>query len=277
MHEANFWSGPAGAKWIEHEAEQDRFLSEVAAVVVEKAKLQRGERVLDIGCGTGALSLLSAKAVGAEGHVLATDIAPPFVERTGLRLAYVPQVATLLGDAQTAKWPSADFDVAVSRFGVMFFSDPPAAFANIAAAMRPGGRLAFAAWSTTSENPYWQIARDLVDETYGLQEAPPPNSPGPMGLADAEWAVTQLRAAGLDEVAVETQQVSLLHDDGAAGVASLGLRIGAAARAMIVANASDEDVQTFRAKSERAYRPFEAEDGVARVPATIHLFTARKM
>ncbi|MEO0917131.1 MAG: class I SAM-dependent methyltransferase, partial [Pseudomonadota bacterium] len=149
--EADFWSGPAGAKWIEHEAEQDHFLSEVAEAVLRKARLDLGERVLDIGCGTGALSLLCADKVGEDGYVLATDIAPPFVERVGVRAARMPQVQAYLADAQTADWPAPGFDVAVSRFGVMFFSDPPAAFANIARALRPSGRMAFAAWGATAD------------------------------------------------------------------------------------------------------------------------------
>ncbi|MEM7719034.1 MAG: methyltransferase domain-containing protein [Pseudomonadota bacterium] len=273
--EADFWSGPAGSQWIEHEAEQDWFLSEVATAVLEKANPRPGARVLDIGCGTGAVSLLCADAVGVDGFVLATDIAAPFVERVRARAAHLPQVSTHLGDAQSASWPVAAFDLALSRFGVMFFSDPSAAFANIARAMRSGGRMVFAAWGPVSANPYWQIPRDLVDEIYGPQERSAPNSPGPMGLADANWAVAQFKAAGLTDLAFETRQIHLLHNGGAAGVASLGLRIGSAARAMMVAKASDEEIEVFRAKSALAYGPFEAEDGIARVPATIHLYTAR--
>ncbi|MGR3511309.1 MAG: class I SAM-dependent methyltransferase [Paracoccaceae bacterium] len=270
----DFWSGPAGAKWIEHEEEQDRFLSLVAEAVIEAADLKPGERVLDIGCGAGALSLAAAQRVGPQGMVLATDIAPPFIDHVQRRAAALPQITTHLGDAQTTVWPSTGLDLAVSRFGVMFFSDPAKAFANIAKALRPGGRMVFAAWGRTQDNPYWRIARNMVADRYGPAPAPAPNSPGPMGLAETDLALAAFDAAGLQEVRVDTRTIALLHDQGAAGVASLGLRIGPAARALAEADATEAEVDAFRADAAEAFAPYE-DGGIARVPATVHLYSAR--
>lgn len=273
--EGAFWSGPAGAKWIEHEAEQDHFLSGIAAAVVREAGLSRGQRVLDIGCGTGAVSLLAATAVGPEGHVLATDIAPPFVDRVKERAKHLVQVSADVGDAQTADWPEPPFDAALSRFGVMFFSDPSAAFANIARALRPGGKMVFAAWAALKDNPYWREPRRLVNELIAPQKPGVPNAPGPMGLADADWTVDRLRAAGLDEVGVETREIPLLHEGGAAGAADLSLRIGPAVRPLAEVEASDDQIAAFKAEVTRAFQPYEI-NGLARIPATIHLYTARR-
>ncbi len=273
--EKTFWSGPAGATWIEHEAEQDYFLSAVADAVIALAAPERGNRVLDIGCGTGALSMLAADAVEPTGHVLASDIAAPFVARVEDRSAGVPQVSAMLADAQTATWPEEPFDMAVSRFGVMFFADPAAAFANIAKALRPGGRFAFAAWGRTEDNPYWSVPRDLVDQLIGPRPRPLPNTPGPMGLADAEWAMDQMRQAGLADVTVETRQVPLLHKAGAAGAADLSLRIGPAARPMKEVEATPEMIRDYKAEAARAFQPYETE-GEARIPASIHFYTARR-
>ena len=273
--EGAFWSGPAGAKWIEHEAEQDHFLSGIAAAVVREAGLSRGQRVLDIGCGTGAVSLLAATAVGSEGHVLATDIAPPFVDRVKQRAKHLAHVSADVGDAQTATWPEPLFDAALSRFGVMFFSDPSAAFANIARALRPGGRMVFAAWGHVKDNPYWREPRRLVDELIAPQKPGVPNAPGPMGLADADWTVERMRAAGLDEVAVETRDIPLLHEGGAAGAADLSLRIGPAVRPLAEVEATEDQIAAFKAEVTRAFQPYES-NGLARIPSTVHLYTARR-
>ncbi len=272
--EGEFWAGPAGAKWIEFETEQDHFLSEVAQVVIAKAGLRQGERVLDIGSGTGAMSLLAADAVGPSGRVLATDIAPPFVARVAKRAEALQHVDVHLGDAQTTVWPEQDFDIALSRFGVMFFSDPPAAFANIAKALRPGGRIAFAAWSRTEDNPYWAMPRRVIADMIGPQPAGQPNAPGPMGLADAEWAQDQMRQGGLADVSVETLELPLLHDGGALGAADLSLRIGPAVRPLKEVDASPDLIAAFKAETASAFGPYEV-DGKARIPASIHLFTAR--
>ncbi len=273
--EADFWSGPAGAKWIEYEAEQDHFLSTVAAAVIEKAAPKAGERVLDIGCGTGAVSILAADVVGPGGHVLATDIAAPFASRVKERARTLPQVGALVADAQSASWPDEPFDMAVSRFGVMFFADPAAAFANIALALRPGGRMIFAAWGRAEDNPYWRIPRDMVDQLIAPRPRPLPNTPGPMGLANADWALEQMRASELSDVRAETLEVPLLHAAGAAGAADLSLRIGPAVRPMAEVEATPELIAEYREAVTRAFLPYEV-DGEARIPATIHLYTARR-
>ncbi|MEM7752281.1 MAG: methyltransferase domain-containing protein [Pseudomonadota bacterium] len=275
-NEQEFWSGPAGQSWIKNEAEQDGLLSNVAHAAIEIAALQPGMRVLDIGCGAGALTILAAEAVGDKGRVLATDIAPPFVERVGQRAAGLPQVGTFQGDAQTADWPESGFDIAVSRFGVMFFADPSAAFANIARALRPGGRIVFAAWARVEDNPYWSIPRDLIADRFGPQQHSVPNTPGPMGLADAEWAAAQFRVAGLVNVDVTTREVALTHPGGAAGAASQLIQIGPAVRALAENDLRDAEVEAFRQDAEQAFLPFEV-DGLAHIPATIHFFTAERL
>jgi SAM-dependent methyltransferase len=274
--EAEFWSGPAGLSWIEHEVEQDGLLGGVADAVIDKAGLGSGDRVLDIGCGAGAMTMRAAEVVGSEGRVLATDIAPPFIERVARRAGSMAQVGTFLGDAQTAEWPETGFDVALSRFGVMFFSDPAAAFANIDRALRPEGRVVFAAWARTEDNPYWSIPRGLIADRLGPQPKPEPNAPGPMGLADADWAMTQMRAGGLGDVSVDTREVTLTHEGGAAGASHLMIRIGPAVRPLRENEFSADEIEAFRRDTEDAFRPYEV-NGKARIPALIHLFTARRL
>lgn len=270
--EADFWSGPPGLKWITFAEEQNSFLRAIADAVIEAAGPAPGDRVLDVGCGSGAATLLAADAVGPEGRVLAADIARPFIDYVTERTAHLPQVGTFLGDAQDAEWPETGFDIALSRFGVMFFSDPAAAFTNIAGALKPGGRIVFAAWGRTEDNPYWQIPRDLIDRRLGPRSRPEPNTPGPMGLADADWTLDQFRAAGLS-AEVHTRTLPLLHDEGARGAADLMLKIGPAARALAEVNASEDQIAGFMAEAATLFSRYET-DGQARIPATIHFYTA---
>src|SRR4029453_2942629 len=107
-----------------------------------------GERVLDVGCGTGQTSLELARRVGADGRVTAIDISAPMLggPRDRARGAGVANVAFVGADVQTHRFEPGSADVAFSRFGIMFFADPAAAFTNLHGALRPGGRLGFVCW-----------------------------------------------------------------------------------------------------------------------------------
>lgn len=269
---AEYWSGQSGLKWITHVEEQDRLLSAVAEALVARAAPATGSRVLDVGCGAGAVTKLMAEAVGSEGRVLATDIARPFVQYVAAEAGDLRQVGTFLGDAQTADWPETGFDLAVSRFGVMFFADPAAAFANISRALKPGGRMIFAAWDSVEANPYWRILAEAIDRQLGPRERPGPRKPGPMGFADADWTLAEFEKAGLT-AKVETAELPLLHDGGAEGAAKLMLRIGRAGNALAEAGASDRDIAAFLAEVTERLSPYVT-DGQARIPASIHFYTA---
>ena len=272
--EAEFWSGPSGQSWVTHETLQDRLLAEALDAVLMAAGLSSGESVLDIGCGTGALTLAAASAVGTRGRVLATDISAPMLNRAAERASEFAQVATLLADAEVADWPTSDFDVAISRFGVMFFGDPPRAFANIARALRPGGRIAFAAWGPVARNPYWKDPSRIAASHLGDVPKGEPNAPGPMGMADKDWSMEQLRAAGLQDIACDEVEIHLPIQGSVEDAAHLALVIGPAARVVRLFQASEADLAAVHAEIARFLEVFS--DGkVVRIPALLHIYTAR--
>jgi SAM-dependent methyltransferase len=231
--------------------------------------------VLDIGCGTGALSVDAARAVGPDGRVLATDIAAPLLARAAERLAAFRQAQTMEADAQHADWPGAKFDHAISRLGVMFFSDPPHAFANIARALRSGGRMTFASWAPARVNPFWSDTSRLAAEVVGHPPKILQDTPGPMGLADVDLTTTRLREAGLSGVSVEPVDIRLLFDEGANRFPDLALKIGPAARVARYSEASESQMDEIRQAIATWASQFEV-GGVLRIPAVINLIEATR-
>jgi SAM-dependent methyltransferase len=272
--EAEAWSGPMGQSWVASQQELDTIMADVAVAVMAAAAPQPGARVMDIGCGSGAVSLLAADAVGRDGHVLATDISEPLLSLAASRGRDLPQMATHLADAETADWPSTGFDLAISRFGVMFFANPAAAFANIARALKPGGRMVFAAWAPPADNPFWSIPVRHAVARLGQPPRVEPNMPGPMGLCDLDLACDRLRQAGLHDVTGTDVSVHLRHPGGSAGFADLCVRIGAARRALNHFQGTPDDAKAIAAAIATDFAAFDTSSGAA-IPARINLLTAR--
>jgi len=148
----DFWNGPTGQKWAKHQTDMDRNLAEIAVASLALADARPGERVLDIGCGNGSTTLMLAEAVGPTGDVTGVDISQPMlaIARTRVQASNIRFI-----EADAATHPFAtDRDLIFSRFGVMFFVEPVAAFANIRKAANTGGRLAFIAWRKVEENEW---------------------------------------------------------------------------------------------------------------------------
>ncbi|MEU8946508.1 class I SAM-dependent methyltransferase [Streptomyces sp. NPDC048489] len=142
--QARVWNGPLGTHWATHHLRYDALVSGLDDALFEGAAIAAGDRVLDVGCGAGATTRTAGR-LAAHGHAVGVDLSAPLLERARALTAAegVTNVAYELGDAQTHRFPPAGYDVVISRGGVMFFGDHPAAFRNLARALRPGGRLAF--------------------------------------------------------------------------------------------------------------------------------------
>jgi SAM-dependent methyltransferase len=203
--QAEAWNSASGPVWVEMQAILDRMLAPFETLLTDAAFPGPGRQVLDIGCGAGATTLAMARRLGAEGLALGVDISEPLVaaargraEAEGLRSA-----AFVLADAQTYDFDPGAFDAAVSRFGVMFFDDPEAAFANIRRALVPGGRLAFVAWRSPAENPFMTTAARAVAPFVPPAPPPAPDAPGQFGFADGARVARILAAAGWRDIVVQ--------------------------------------------------------------------------
>lgn len=268
-----YWNGRPASVWV---AEADRFDSMLAPFgrrLLAAAVLQSGERVLDVGCGNGAVSLAAARAVRSGGQVTGIDLSGPMLELARQRAdAQGVAVDFVQGDAQVATFDQP-FDIVVSRFGVMFFDDPEAAFSNLAEAVRPGGRLAFVCWQEMFANEWIAIPAMAMVAHVGIPELPEPGSPGPFALADADRTRRLLASSGWSDIHVEE------HKE--------GMRLGRDPEDVVAFMLSDEmgrrlvdgkDPDAVRAGTEatvEALRPHATPDGVVLTGAS-WIVTARK-
>jgi SAM-dependent methyltransferase len=203
------WNGASGNAWVAGADQRDVALASVLDALVQAAALRAGERVLDLGCGCGATSLVAAGAVGPDGHVLGIDISEPMLEVARGRAvdAAVGNVDFVTGDLQTDEL-LADHDIAISRFGTMFFDDPAAAFANIGGGLRPGGRLCIATWQPLAANEWLTVPTDVL-LPYGELPAGEPGAPGMFAQSSADAVRGLLEPAGFTDVDVAPVQVQV--------------------------------------------------------------------
>jgi SAM-dependent methyltransferase len=198
----DYWNGPRGDFWVAEQELRDRELAFFGESALKAAAVSAGERVIDVGCGCGATTLALAKAVGANGSVLGVDVSEKMLGRASERAAGLPNVRFERADAAIFPFDGSA-SLVFSRFGVMFFDDPPAAFVNIRRALAPGGRLAFACWRPLAENTWMNVAfqavRPLIPATI---QTPAPDAPGPLAFADPVRVRSILESAGFSDVSL---------------------------------------------------------------------------
>ncbi|HEY4167160.1 MAG TPA: class I SAM-dependent methyltransferase [Reyranella sp.] len=208
--QAAFWNGPGGKMWLGAYERIQQGIAGFGEVVLKAANAQSGERVLDIGCGTGGTTAALAKAVGPGGHVLGVDISEPLV---GVARAQKLGNATFeVGDATTFPFQAGSVDLVFSRFGVMFFGDPVAAFTNIRRALKPSGRLVFLCWRPAKENPWAGVPMRAADPHLPPMERPGAEDPGQYSFGDRARVERILTGAGF--AAPSFEPVDLMLDQG---------------------------------------------------------------
>jgi len=257
-----YWNGPVGERWVALQDKLDRNLSGVTDGILPFAAARAGERVLDIGCGGGTTSFLLEEKVGPEGAVLGADISRPLLGLARERAkAKGSRVQFLEADASASDFGGGRFDLGFSRFGVMFFADPIAAFANIKRAMAPGGRLAFVCWRAMRDNEWTRVPFDAAKRFLPDEGPADPHAPGPFAFADPARLKTILARAGFADVAIEKYDTTMRLGGTAQTAASEAFNIGPVARA--VAGLDEATRAKILAAIEAAWKPFESPNGVA--------------
>ncbi len=251
-------------------------LAPFSPIILDAAALASGEAVLDVGCGCGATTCAAALAV-APGLALGADLSAPMLDRARADAAQagLGNIEFVQADAQDHPFDPASFDAAISRFGVMFFADPVAAFANVRRALRPDGRMAFACWQQVAANPWFGLPRAAALEHVPAPPALPLDAPGPFALADPDRIRQILRDAGWRAVDVASHETDLLlGGPGSLDSAVEFLRAGSMGQTLL-ANVDEVTAARVLDAVRAALTPFTEADGV-RLPAAIWLVTARR-
>lgn len=271
--QVEYWNSKVGETWTRFQEALDRSFTPLTGALLGLAAPADGEHVLDVGCGTGEISLAAAAAVGEDGTVLGLDISRDMLARARARAEELLSEAEFR-EADAASFAEEDgFDLIVSRFGVMFFADPVAAFANLRARMAPGGRLVFACWQPAERNLWATLPLTVLADLLPQQPPADPYAPGPFAFADPTRVGDILQNAGWQSVALHAFDFAMVTgegDDPIAGALRFALRIGPAARAVAEAGI-DMQARALLVPALAAH----LRDGQVALPAACWLVEAR--
>jgi SAM-dependent methyltransferase len=269
-----YWNGPAGQRWVDRQQAQDEMLEPVSAILLDRARAVPGERVIDVGCGCGATTRAFAEKVGAAGRVLGVDISAPMLQRARQVAPQGARVEFRLADASVYPFKPGWYDLIVSRFGVMFFAEPTASFANLRKALRPGGRLTFVCWREPRANPWLMTPLQAAYNHVPKLPEVGPEDPGPFSFASEARVHRILGKAGFSDVAMEACDLTLdvAIGNGLDAAVESALQLGPTSRALEGQPA--DIVAAVRRSIHEALAPFAKGQAVV-LPASIWAVTAR--
>lgn len=264
----------ATGDWVTYQERYDRMLEPFAGLILGAAALAPGEQVLDVGCGCGATTLAAARAV-APGAVAGIDLSTAMLAqaRENAAAAGLGNVSFEQADAQVHRF-GASYDAVISRFGVMFFADPVAAFANLLTATKPGGRLAFACWQPLAENEWLLVPLAAVAEHVPPPEPDEPGAPGMFSLSSSDRLRQVLSDAGWHDISAASQRTPVLLGGGTLDDAASFLYGRSVVRRML----ADVDQATRDRAFESVHDALasRADGDEVRLSASVWLVTARR-
>jgi SAM-dependent methyltransferase len=271
--QADHWNGEEAEHWVAEQARYDDMLSAFVDMLLDAAHVASGDRVLDVGCGCGATTIAAARAA-APAQVIGIDLSQPMLARAGVNASStgVENVAFEQADAQVYQ-PPEPVDVVFSRFGIMFFADPTAAFANLRRAASTHGRLAFVCWQELAANEWLVVPGAALAQHVPLPNFGGPGAPGMFALSDADGIRRTLSSSGWRNIAVAPGDVPLLvGGTGTLDTAVEFLRTGAIGRRVLGGTEPEAAARAVEAVRD-ALAPYVTADGV-RLQGAVWLVTA---
>ena len=269
-----YWNEVSGPKWVDLQEDLDVQLLPLQQALISRVPAGAGDQVLDVGCGCGASTLALGALVGDTGRVTGVDISRPMLARARDRAQGHAHIDFLEGDAQVYSLPDAHYDHIVSRFGVMFFEDPGAAFAHLHTSLKPGGTFTFICWRALEESPWMTVPAQAAAQHVPIPPAGDPHAPGPAALCDRERTKRLLREAGFSQVEMSPHD-ELLHlgPDGTldAGV-DFTMKMGPVPK--MLEDADTETITKVKEAIRKALTAYDGDEGLKLKSAT-WIVTAR--
>ncbi|MFT5220971.1 MAG: SAM-dependent methyltransferase [Gammaproteobacteria bacterium] len=270
-----FWAEGPGSQWANYQVELDACFSTINRSLIEGSGVSPGMRVLDIGSGSGATSIALSDALEHKVDITAVDVSPPLIAVARQRAAArgMTNIEFVEADAQRHPFPADRFDRLISRFGVMFFTDPVAAFTNMARTIKPGGEIHFVAWAGALHNPWFRIPLDIAISRLGEPDAVAANLPGPLAFADTDYLDDVLTAAGLKDFAITEETMPLTPPLPLDKAVELACKLGPAFRLQKEKNSAAEDLAWIQSEVTKAFEPY-VKDDVMSIPARVVFVSA---
>lgn len=269
-----YWNGAGGQQWTDRQEAQDTLLAPVLELLIDRAQVQPGERIIDIGCGCGTSTIELAKKVGPAGKVLGVDVSAPMLDRARQLCSSELPVDYVLADAMVHHFKAASADLIFSQFGVMFFAEPVRSFLNIRTALRSEGRMIFACWRAPSENPWMTTPLEAAYDHVPRLPPAPLEAPGPFSFASQDRVEYILKTAGLTRIRMERCDLSLdlAGGHGLDGAVETAMGFGPVRRT--IEGQSAEKVDGVKKSIRKALTGFAKGQSV-KLPASIWIATAR--
>lgn len=272
--QGEFWNSKPGQAWVRFDEAMNERLSNVTEHLMKAVEPLSFNSVLDLGCGTGALSARLTQDYGPSLRLLGSDISQIMLERAQEKNKENHNVTFRQGDAQIDDFGAERFDLVISRFGSMFFDDPIKAFSNIRQAMSKGGTLVFACWAPYKENEFFYLPRDLLREYGDETSKPEARAAGPFAFCDKEYLNEILSASGYKNIKIDEVKTTLATSDTPEQNANLLMKVGFGAR--VIRDLNLDEAQISQIKEQYMAHAIERQkDGMISYDALIYLVTAK--
>ena len=243
--QGQYWNEQPGQSWVIHDAAMNERLQIISDILFEDLAVLECKNGLDIGCGAGSTTRRLYEKLGKERHVTGLDISGKLLgvarshpESNGLHF--------LQADAQSYSFNHEVFDMAISRFGVMFFENPVKAFQNIKSAIQPRREMRFVCWAPLAANDFFISPLKTVVDITGVSFAEPGREPGPLAFSDRSYLSSILQEAEFSSVNIDVVETSISTRDSVEQNAALLMEIGMGFRAIKEADPSDEMLSEIR-------------------------------
>ena len=270
-----FWNKGIGQKWVKEDNSMNERFTILTKEFFKRAKIEKGDKVLDIGCGGGITSFQTSKILGNDGYVLGADISKILLDLAEKNYSNIKNLEFKYCDVQNYEFEKNSFSKVISRFGVMFFENPIKAFKNINNAIQDGGSLHFVCWTNVMENEFFTAAANIIIRHLDRGFPELTRAPGPFAFSEKKYVKQILNAAGFENIKVEKVYSLISTNDSAEKDGNLLFNIGLAGRLLSEENLSEEELAKIKEKIIEMSQNRKV-DGIITYKACLNFVSATK-